>query len=89
MALNHSVNLANSQFNVVIIVLIFVLSIWTVVLSANIMENKFSDSLAKSLIYKINSKGPSMDPCGTLCVLLLTYFVNPHCEWVHLNFGYN
>ena len=37
--------------------------------SANSMENKFSDALAKSLIYKMNNKGPSMDPCGTPCVI--------------------
>ena len=69
MALSHSVNLPNSQFNVAIIVLIFVPSIRTVVSSANSMENKFSDTLAKSLIYKINNKGPSMDHCGTPCVI--------------------
>ena len=68
-ALSHSVNFANSQFNVAIIVFIFVPSIRTVVSSANSMENKFSDTLAKSLIYKINNKGPSMDPCGTTCVI--------------------
>ena len=28
------------------------------------MANKFSDTLAKSLIYKINSTGPSIDSCG-------------------------
>ena len=61
--------LANSQFNAAIIELIFVPSIRTVVSSANSMENKFSDTLAKSLIYKINNKGPSMDPCGTPCVI--------------------
>ena len=33
------------------------------------MENKLSDTLAKSLIYKINNNGPSMDPCGTPCVI--------------------
>ena len=37
--------------------------------SANSVENKFSDTLDKSLIYKINNKGPSMDPCGTPCVI--------------------
>ena len=69
LALGHSVNLANSQFDVTIIVLIFVPSIRTVVSSAYSMENKFYDALAKSLIYKINKKGPSMDPCGTPCVI--------------------
>ena len=69
LALSHSVNLANSQFNVVIIVLIFVPSIRTLVSSANSIENKFSDTLAKSLIYKIYNNGPSMDPCGTPCVI--------------------
>ena len=39
--------------------------------SAKSMENKFSDTLAKSLIYKINSNGPSMDPCGTPCVIVM------------------
>ena len=52
-----------------IIVLIYVPSVRTVVSSANSMENKFSDTLAKSVIYKINNKGPSMDPCGTPCVI--------------------
>ena len=37
--------------------------------SANSMENKFSDTLAKSLIYKLNSKGPSMGPWGTPCII--------------------
>ena len=37
--------------------------------SAYSMENKFSDTLATSLIYTINSNGPSMDPCGTPCVI--------------------
>ena len=69
LALGHSVNLTNSQFNAAIIVLIFVPSNRTVVSSANSMENKFSDTLAKSLIYKINNKGPSMDPCATPCVI--------------------
>ena len=69
LALSHSVNLASSQFKVAITVLIFVHSIRTVVSSANSMENKFSDTLAKSLIYKINNKRPSMDPCGTPCVI--------------------
>ena len=70
LALSHSVNLANSQFNVAIIVVVICEpSIRTVVSSANNMENKFSDTLAKSLIYKINNKGPSMDPCGTPCVI--------------------
>ena len=63
LALSHSVNLANSQFNVVIIVLIYVPSIRTVVSSSNSVENKFSDTLAKSLIYKINNNGPSGTPC--------------------------
>ena len=69
LVLSHSLNWANSQFNVAIIVLICVPSIRTVVSSANRMEKKFSDSLANSLIYKINNKGPSMDPCGTPCVI--------------------
>ena len=69
LVLSHSVNLANSQFNVAIIVFIFMPSIRTVVSSANSMENRFSDTLAKSLKYKINNKGPSMDPCGTPCVI--------------------
>ena len=38
-------------------------------LSANCIKYKFSDTLAKSLIYKINSKSPGMDACGTPCVI--------------------
>ena len=42
------------------------------------MENKFSDILAKSLIYKINNKGPSMDPYGTPSIIgMVAYILFP------------
>ena len=34
----------------------------TLVSSANNMENNRSDALEKSFMYKMNSRGPSMDP---------------------------
>ena len=37
----------------------------TVVSSANKIDVKDSEKLDKSLIYSINSKGPSIDPWGT------------------------
>ena len=36
---------------------------------ANSIENSKSDELEKSLIYNMNRGGPSMDPCGTPCVI--------------------
>ena len=41
----------------------------TLVSSANSIENSKSDDLEKSLIYNMNRRGPSMDPCGTPCVI--------------------
>ena len=44
-------------------------SINTLVLSANKIENNKSDDLAKSLTFRINNRGPNIDPCGTPCVM--------------------
>ena len=62
LALSQSVNLANSEFNEVIIEFTCVPSIRIVVSSANSILNNFSETPAKSLIYKMNNKGPNMDP---------------------------
>ncbi len=37
--------------------------------SANNIENTFSDTVARSLIYIKNSSGPKIKPCGTLHVI--------------------
>ena len=51
LALSQSVNLANSEFNEVIIEFTCVPSIRIVVSSANSIVNNFSETPAKSLIY--------------------------------------
>ena len=69
LAFSHSVNLSNSEFNEVIIEFTCVFSIRIVVSSANGIVNHFSETPAKSLIYKTNNKGPNMDLWGTSCVI--------------------
>ena len=41
----------------------------TLVSSANSIENSKSDDLEMLLIYNMNRRGPSTDPCGTPCVI--------------------
>ena len=40
-------------------------SIYTLVSSANKIENNKSDDLEKSLTFRINNRGPNIDSCGT------------------------
>ena len=60
--LRHSVNLAKSEFNEVIIEFTCMPSIRIVVSSANSIVNNFSETPTKSLIHKMNNQGPNMDP---------------------------
>ena len=39
--------------------------------SANILNSNFFDEFGRSFIYKGNSKGPSVDPCGIPHVIFL------------------
>ena len=52
----------NSIFMSFMILLNAVPSMNTLVSSANNMENNRSDALEKSFMYKMNSRGPRMDP---------------------------
>ena len=60
--LSHLSTFTNSVFMSFMILLYAVPSINTLVSSAINMENNRSDALEKSFMYKMNSKGPSMDP---------------------------
>ena len=60
---------SNSLFMSFMILLYAVPSMNTLVSSANSIETNKSDDLEKSLIYNMNRRGPSMDYCGTLCVI--------------------
>ena len=60
--LSHLSTFTNSIFMSFMILLYAVPSMNTLVSSANNMENNRSDALEKSCIYKMNSRGPSMDP---------------------------
>ena len=67
--LRHLSTFSNSLFMSFMILLYAVPSMNTLVSSANSIENSKSDYLEKSLIYNMNRRGPSMDPCGTPCVI--------------------
>ena len=60
--LSHLSTFTNSIFMSFMILLYVVPSMNTLVSSANNMENNRSDALEKSFMYKMNSRGPSMDP---------------------------
>ena len=64
--LSHVSTFSNYLFLSFKILLYAVPSMNTLVSSANSIENSKSDDLEKSLIYR---GGPSMDHCGTSCVI--------------------
>ena len=66
----HSCILVNSKFALLKISLELFPEMNTLVSSAKEILELYCKQLLKSLIYKINSKGSRMDPCGTYVMML-------------------
>ena len=89
---NHSITLESSAFIKDSLVSIlfpkYAKLLNSVVSSAYIINLNILLASEKSLIYMINNKGPSIEPCGTPTLLLLEEFQTLYLQILHIVFGF-